>query len=1501
MNNQGGDLTLSASILAFGSQINLSLKSGSGFVNGNLTTSSTLGQSGVIVSSIDGIALPAPLTSQILQSLSFACGSLLEVGAPAYATTINVRPYEPTQSTWIGQKDIAGLEPFRIKSISNLFGTFLTVGTPTIDLPLVTTPNLLIGQDYTIENVGDTDWNIVADTVGILYADGDTVVVKAADPNPLATGDAKVVTGDIGLGQESPIVFGVSNITFFGNRSAVSFDAGSSSPYAVSAPSGGSITFDNSGPLFSNFGSSLVDIYIPLGKVFLENVQAPGNNPTAAPNTGTLFLDVAELEGAKILGNTFIGIKQSANSANNGSVDFTGAVVVSAGNVLGQAMTGTFNLTATGAISQTGGVLTIPGTSSFTAGGTISLDLANQFTGAVSLSTSSSGSATIRDANALTLGTLALAGSLTANSTGALNLGQGSVGGVVTAVSNGNLISQSGALTVSGSGISDIDAAAGNITLDNIGNDFAGAVELAGATVTIVDQNDFTVGTSTVPNTLTVTAGGSILQNGTIIGNNATLTAGGASSDILLNSSANLFLGAVTLSGLGGGGFRDLGFWDSGGAATLPVITATRNVTIQFDDNVIAMVPVILTGDLTLTGKGITQTGALNIDGTTTVTSTGGQDIDLVTAAGNEFTGTVSLSGANVSLSNSVDLVLGASTATGDLAITSDGSISQTGAIGVTGTADFEVGGATDDILLASIANNFQGAVTMTSGTGTFQDLGLWNIAGASTLPVINATRSVTVRFDNSSLNMASVTLSGNLSLAATSVTQADFLDITGATSVTASTGSINLANSGANNDFKSVVTLSSAGNIEVLDKDTLLLGSVITGAGGFLDVKTSAGSITQSGSTTISVGTGIGTVFEAAGGAGAISLANQNDFRGTVTLTGGATSITDVNALTLGTLLSTTSLAATSTGALNLGAGNVGTLTATSNGGNITQAGGLTMGEASFNAGTGNVTMTAGVAGVPSNVYSGNVSITASNADFLMAAADDGISQLGKDSSVVVVSGVLTLRAPTGTVTFNLANGDGGYELSTAQLNNFNVGTLASTTSGTLGAGNITIGTFNFSGVQNLSLTTTGTGNITANGGITGQTLSMTTGSGDITANSAISSQTLSMITTGSGDIMANGGLTGQSLSITTSGSGDITANGAINGQTLNMTTGTGNIAANSPITAQTMSINSGGSATFAVPNYIQNLGQTRVNIGGLSLKNAQGMNLTGTVALANGGSANLEVAGQLVNYSGSSTPFAGTTGSTTLRMLSPFVGGSLSPVAGFSGFTPGYNGQNPGAQNSVIYAVSPLTMFAPSGTVIAGVDLSGTQTGGGQLNTFFTGSDDLNWMISDFGKFNLPKVSSAGLEYTIYPKRVEPETRSLPDSTLSQLRQELGRPPTIEEINKREVSMRQSDRLRAGSILERSSLDIVEESNDPQENAKTTTPLPTEGQIPQANQAPKKATSPDNKSPEELPPVASRGSLPSGSVQVDGKGAETVRELLMKERASAEVGLSIPVANTQ
>jgi hypothetical protein len=551
------------------------------------------------------------------------------------------------------------------------------------------------------------------------------------------------------------------------------------------------------------------------------------------------------------------------------------------------------------------------------------------------------------------------------------------------------------------------------------------------------------------------------------------------------------------------------------------------------------------------------------------------------------------------------------------------------------------------------------------------------------------------------------------------------------------------------------------------------------------------------------------------------------------VTLTGGATEITDANALTLGAL-TTGSLNATSTGALNLGQGDVtGALSATSNGGAISQAeAGLNFGStANFNAGAASVSMTAGLAGgAANNVYQGNVTLTAGNADFLVAAAD-GIGRFGQTEGSTLITGTFTLRSPAET-DFNLASDLGTFKLTSAQLANMNLGTLAARASG---AGNLIVGTFNPTGVTGLNLITADTGNVTIG--------SIRTG--------AVSIQTA-----------AN------------SGNGNLSS-GAI--------------------TAGSLSLNLRGSASFTQPNQVENLGTLVVGSSGLTFQNQNDLNLTGSASMP--GRLSLEVAGQFYNQTGLESPLAGVQLGSVIKSLS-LMAGLPNSVSGLAGFSYRYDGVIPTSGNVMSYAVSPLALFAPSGTVIAGVDLSGTQTGGGQLNTFLTGSDDLNWMISDFAKFNLPKVSSAGLEYTIYPKRVESETRTLPDSTLSQLRQELGRPPTIDEINRREVSLRQSDRLRSGSILERSSLDSSEE---PIENAKAATPSPIEGQIPQANQEPKKVVPTEDSSFELTPPMASSQVLPDGSFQSKTDERSAVTELLVQERANAEVGLAIPVARSK
>ena len=108
----------------------------------------------------------------------------------------------------------------------------------------------------------------------------------------------------------------------------------------------------------------------------------------------------------------------------------------------------------------------------------------------------------------------------------------------------------------------------------------------------------------------------------------------------------------------------------------------------------------------------------------------------------------------------------------------------------------------------------------------------------------------------------------------------------------------------------------------------------------------------------------------------------------------------------------------------------------------------------------------------------------------------------------------------------------------------------------------------------------------------------------------------------------------------------------------------------------------------------------------------------------------------------------------------------------------------------------------------------------------------------------------------------------------------------------------MRQSNRLRSGSILESSSLDSDEE---PTENAKATNPLPIEGQVPQANQGPEKVVPIGNSSSEFVTPVASFQLLPADSFPSKANERSAVSELLVKERANAEVGLAIPVARSK
>jgi hypothetical protein len=317
-----------------------------------------------------------------------------------------------------------------------------------------------------------------------------------------------------------------------------------------------------------------------------------------------------------------------------------------------------------------------------------------------------------------------------------------------------------------------------------------------------------------------------------------------------------------------------------------------------------------------------------------------------------------------------------------------------------------------------------------------------------------------------------------------------------------------------------------------------------------------------------------------------------------------------------------------------------------------------------------------------------------------------------------------------------------------------------------------------------------------------------------------------------------------------------------------LNLTSTGGAIVADGAITTGTLTISSAGSATLNALNSISNLGNVTTLGGNFSFINGRQLNLVGSVSVA--GTADLTVAGQFYNYSGQAQPFAGTTGRAVVRSLS-MMGGLPNQISALAGFTPSYNFTDPGTSRAMIYAVSPLAQFAPSGTTIVGVNLSGAQTGGGQFNTFLTGSDNLNWMISDFGRFDMPTVKPSGMDYILYPQRVEPETKTLPAATLGQLERELGRPPTLEEIQAREVAVREAAMVRSGAILERSSFDAVEDEVDKQESAEVPAQV-IDGGKPQADARGKRS--------EDGMQKAEVGSRESAGVGPQARKAQSVRQ---------------------
>ncbi len=852
---------------------------------------------------------------------------------------------------------------------------------------------ITVGGDSTIDalhgaimlaNAGNDFQGTVDLTGGITQITDQNALTLGA----LAIGDLTVTsTGALDLGHGA--VVGALNVTSNGGSisqagalsvtGASTFDAGTgdialanagnSFGDAISIAAAGTVELNGSGTLtmgaVANTGSLVLDTASMLtddittsgdqtyhGAVWLDG-SGNGNGVTLTTANSTVTFD-STVDNASGLG-TAQALTVDVGTGATGTASFGGAVGGGANGPLGALTldgTGTSafyatvqassltahtqtrlygNVTTTG-VQDYGNMLYLfnPVTLVSNGGAITFADVSNQYPAQATLTV---------DAGS---GTVAFNGAVCASGCGA------GLGLDVTA--NGG-ISEGGSGEIHASGASSFTAGTADITLDNSANDFQGPLSLAGGTTKVTTAGALELDAVNV-GSLQATAGGAITQTAS-----SSLTVGGAST---FDAGTN----AITLANSGNdfGGLIDVasgGAVEFGGTGTLDIGTVTSTASLTLDNAATLHDDITTSGDQTYhgavwldgsgNGNGVTLTTAnstVTFDSTVDNASGLGTAQALTVDVGTGATGTASFGGA---VGGGANGPLGALTLDGTgtsafyatvqaSSLTAHTQTRLYGNVTTTGVQDYgnmlylfnpvtlvSNGGA---ITFADVSNQYpaQATLTVDAGSGTVAFNGAVCASGCG-----------------AGLGL-DVTANGGISEGGSGEIHAS-----GASSFTAGTADITLDNSA--NDFQGPLSLA-GGTTKVTTAGALELDAVNVGS---LQA-TAGGAITQTASSSLTVG-GAST-FDA--GTNAITLANAgNDFTGAVSLTGGNTQIADGNALTLGTL-ATGDLIVTSHGALNLGEGAVDALSATSNGGSITQAGGLTVtGAAALNAGLGAIALT--------------------------------------------------------------------------------------------------------------------------------------------------------------------------------------------------------------------------------------------------------------------------------------------------------------------------------------------------------------------------------------------------------------------------------------------------------------------------------------------------------------------------------------------------------------
>ncbi|MHB1736459.1 MAG: beta strand repeat-containing protein, partial [Acidithiobacillus sp.] len=491
------------------------------------------------------------------------------------------------------------------------------------------------------------------------------------------------------------------------------------------------------------------------------------------------------------------------------------------------------------------------------------------------------------------------------------------------------------------------------------------------------------------------------------------------------------------------------------GGGNVDIETGAGNSSVSIGDGYDGGISTGSSGNLTINTGSIVQSTASSSDalvvGGVSSFDAGTTGAITLANADNQFTGAVSLTGGDVSLTNGTATDLGLSDASGTLDVNSNGALTQTGAVTVGGAATFTqnstTSGTTQDVDLGTQANDFQGSVSVTTGSGSgaaINNLSLENAyatPGTLTLPV-SIVGNLALDYTNAALSLPVESVGGSLDVTARGGITLGSGETTGGSQnyndlvLLAEDSALKSTGTGGNIQFASTVDGAydlkvDTGGLTAFDgvvggvtpltglqvnSDTFSAGALNIGTGG-LSVTTTGGGITQGGAFSVA---GLSS-FNA--GSNAITLMNTgNDFTGAVSLDNSGS-----NAVTLDN----------GTNQLTLGSSSVGTgpLTVSATGG-ITQATGdsitqaASAGAATFNAGAGVLDL-----GNTGNDFTGAVSLDNSGSNAV--TLDNGTNPLTLGSSSVG-TGPLTVSA-TGGIT--QATGDSITQAASAGAAAFNAG----------------------------------------------------------------------------------------------------------------------------------------------------------------------------------------------------------------------------------------------------------------------------------------------------------------------------------------------------------------------------------------------------------------------------------------------------------------------------